>query len=166
LDESDCFYSEFILLHFNKYELSLLVYSYLQHRNNLHRPLSNSRVLLFDNLLLHQVYLSFYQKRSLFKKSFLAYSSSGSYPRPQQQQSFYPQLPGNQQQYRPPPNQQPNYNSTTVIVQPSPTYGGGSGGGGGYGGQSGSSNKNLLVGAGLGLAGGTLLGGKIFKPIP
>jgi hypothetical protein len=99
----------------------------------------------------------------------LAYSSSSAYPRPQQQQqSMYPQLQGNQPQpqYRSPYGgtsstnpQQPSYGHTTVVVQPSPTYGGGGGGYGGYGGGGGSS----LAGVGLGLAGGALLGGKIFK---
>jgi hypothetical protein len=104
----------------------------------------------------------------------LAYPSSSPYPRPQQQQqsSMYPPLPGNQgQQYRAPygatssPNsQQPAYNHTTVVVQPSPTYGGGGGGYGGYGGYGGGSGiGSSLGGVGLGLAGGALLGGKIFS---
>jgi len=81
---------------------------------------------------------------------------------------MYPQLRGNQpqQQYRSPyggtgspNNQQPGYNHTTVVVQPAPTYGGG----GGYGGYGGGGGGSSLAGVGLGLAGGALLGGKIFK---
>jgi len=85
---------------------------------------------------------------------------------------MYPQLQGNQpqQQYRSPYGgtsssnpQQPGYNHTTVVVQPSPVYGGGVGGGyGGYGGYGGGGGSSL-AGVGLGLAGGALLGGKIFK---
>jgi hypothetical protein len=80
---------------------------------------------------------------------------------------MYPQLQGNQpqQQYRSPyggtNTQQPTSN-TTVVVQPSPTYGGGGGGYGGYGGYGGGGGSSL-AGVGLGLAGGALLGGKIFR---
>jgi hypothetical protein len=67
-----------------------------------------------------------------------------------------------QQQYRPSSNQQPNYNQTTVIVQPSPTYGGA---GGGYGGYNRSGVGSSLASAGLGFAGGAVLGGKILEGI-
>ncbi len=88
-----------------------------------------------------------------FKNPFIAYPTSNSYPRQQQQQSVYPQLPGNRQPY----------NQTTVVVQPSPAYVGG--GGGGYGGYNRGIGGSTLASAGLGFAGGALLGGKILRDI-
>jgi len=86
-----------------------------------------------------------------FKNPFIAYPTSNSYPRQQQQQSVYPQLPGNQ---------------TTVVVQPSPAYVGGGGRGyGGYGGYNRGIGGSSLASAGLGFAGGALLGGKILRDI-
>lgn len=71
---------------------------------------------------------------------------------------MYPQLPGNQPQYRPAYVQQPGYQNNNAYAQPAPMYGG-SGYGGGAPHRSGLGGK--LAAGGLGLAGGTLLGGKI-----
>ena len=66
---------------------------------------------------------------------------------------MYPQLPGNQPQYRPAYVQQPGYQNNNVYAQPAPMYGGGAPHRSGLGGK--------LAAGGIGLAGGTLLGGKI-----
>ncbi len=84
----------------------------------------------------------------------MLYESFLAYPRQPQ-----PQPQPQQQQYRPPYYPQPTYNNTTVVVQPAPVYGGG----GGYGGDRRSGLGGTLATAGLGFAGGAVLGGKILQ---